>query len=78
MDDEVDGGWVGGGGGEVGGEEVCYFEGWVDGEAGLEGLCGWFFGVSFGFFLSSGFLDEGSFSRVMDYYHVLRIRSLGS
>ena len=40
MDYEVYGGWVvlAGEGGEVGGEEFCYFEGWVDGEAVLEGL----------------------------------------
>ena len=40
MDYEVYGGWVvlPGEGGEVGGEEFCYFEGWVDGEAVLEGL----------------------------------------
>ena len=41
MDYEVYGGWVvlAGEGGEVGGEEFCYFERWVDGEAVLEGLC---------------------------------------
>ena len=40
MDYEVDGCWVVfvGEGGEVGGEEFCYFERWVDGEAVLEGL----------------------------------------
>lgn len=34
-----------GDGSEVGGEEFCYLEGWVDGEAVLEGLWGGEFGL---------------------------------